>query len=40
MDGWETPLKYELVNGLPKLTAAGRDRAFGTADDVVLDYQK
>jgi hypothetical protein len=37
-DGWGTPIKYELKPEAGyRLIAAGRDRAFGTADDIVLD---
>ncbi len=37
-DGWGTPIKYERKpEGGFRLTAAGKDRAFGTADDAVLD---
>ncbi len=37
-DGWGTPIKYERKpeSGF-RLIAAGKDRSFGTADDIVLD---
>lgn len=37
-DGWGTPIKYERKpeSGY-KLIAAGKDRTFGTADDIVID---
>jgi hypothetical protein len=37
-DGWGTLIKYEPKSeGGYRLIAAGRDRTFGTADDIVLD---
>lgn len=35
LDQWGTPLRYELVTNSLSLRSAGRDRAFGTADDIV-----
>ena len=37
-DGWGTPIKYERKpeSGF-RLIAAGKDRTFGTADDIVID---
>lgn len=37
-DGWGTPIKYERQPEAGfRLIAAGKDRAFGTADDIVID---
>jgi hypothetical protein len=37
-DGWGTPFKYEkLSDSSYRLTGAGKDRTFGTDDDVVLE---
>jgi hypothetical protein len=37
-DGWGTPIKYERKPEAGfRLIAAGKDRAFGTADDIVID---
>jgi len=37
-DGWGSPLKYErLSESTYRLAAAGKDRTFGTADDIVLE---
>jgi hypothetical protein len=37
-DGWGTPIKYEkLSDSTYRLTAAGKDRTFGTDDDVALE---
>jgi len=37
-DAWGTPIKYErLSDSTYRLTAAGKDRTFGTDDDRVLE---
>jgi hypothetical protein len=37
-DGWGTPIKYEpKPEAGYRLIAAGRDRTFGTADDIVVE---
>jgi hypothetical protein len=37
-DGWGTPLKYErLSDSAYRLTAAGKDKTFGSDDDIVLE---
>ena len=37
-DGWGTPIKYERKPEAGyRLIAAGKDRTFGTADDIVID---
>lgn len=37
-DGWGTPIKYERKSESSfRLTAAGPDRVFGTADDIVFE---
>ena len=37
-DGWGTPIKYERKPEAGfRLIAAGKDRAFGTVDDIVID---
>ena len=37
-DGWGTPLKYErLSDSTYRLTGAGKDRAFDTDDDIVIE---
>jgi hypothetical protein len=37
-DGWGTPIEYEkLSDSTYRLTAAGKDRTFGTDDDVALE---
>ena len=37
-DGWGTPLKYErLSDSNFRLAAAGKDRTFGSDDDIVLE---
>jgi hypothetical protein len=37
-DGWGTPLKYErLSDSSYRLAAAGKDRTFGSDDDIVLE---
>jgi hypothetical protein len=37
-DGWGTPIRYERKPEAGfRLIAAGKDRAFGTADDIVID---
>jgi hypothetical protein len=37
-DGWGTPIKYELKPEAGfRLIAAGKDRTFGTADDITID---
>ena len=37
-DGWGTPIKYERKPEAGyRLIAAGKDKAFGTADDIVID---
>jgi len=37
-DGWGTPLKYErLSDSTYRLAAAGKDRTFGTEDDIVWE---
>jgi len=33
-DAWETPLRYELHDGIPKIASAGPDMIFGTEDDM------
>jgi hypothetical protein len=35
-DIWFTPLRYELVSGKPNIISAGKDREFGTSDDISL----
>ena len=38
-DGWGRPLKYErLSDSNYRLTSAGKDGAFGTADDIFVEY--
>ncbi len=37
-DGWGTPIKYERKTEAGyRLVSAGKDRTFGTADDIVID---
>jgi hypothetical protein len=37
-DGWGTPIKYERKPEAGfRLIAAGKDRTFGTADDITID---
>lgn len=37
-DGWGTALKYERLSEMTyRLAAAGKDRTFGTADDIVWE---
>ncbi len=37
-DGWGTPIKYERKPEAGyRLISAGKDRTFGTADDIVID---
>jgi hypothetical protein len=37
-DGWGTPIRYERKPEAGyRLIAAGKDRSFGTADDIVID---
>jgi len=39
MDAWGTEVKYEVVSETGfRLTSAGPDRAFGTADDISKEY--
>lgn len=39
LDAWGTAIKYErLSDDNFRLTSAGRDKAFGTSDDVVINY--
>lgn len=39
LDAWGTAIKYErLSDDNFRLTSAGRDKAFGTSDDVVIKY--
>ncbi len=33
-DPWNTPYRYTLVGEKPKITSAGKDKQFGTADDL------
>jgi hypothetical protein len=38
-DGWGRPLKYErLSDSNYRLISAGNDGAFGTSDDILLEY--
>jgi len=38
-DAWETEIKYEkLSDSAFRLTSAGRDRTFGTDDDIVQEF--
>ena len=38
-DAWETEIKYEkLSDSAFRLTSAGRDRTFGTDDDIVHEF--
>ncbi len=38
-DGWGRPLKYErLSDSNYRLISAGKDGAFGTSDDITLEY--
>lgn len=34
VDAWETPFRYDVIGTGYKISAAGPDRAFGTADDL------
>jgi hypothetical protein len=37
-DGWGTPLKYERLSGSTyRLSAAGKDKAFDTEDDIIIE---
>jgi hypothetical protein len=39
LDAWGTEIKYERVSSDNfRLTSAGRDKAFGTSDDIVINY--
>jgi hypothetical protein len=39
LDAWGTAIKYERVSSDNfRLTSAGRDKAFGTSDDIVINY--
>lgn len=39
LDAWGTAIKYErLSEDNFRLTSAGRDKAFGTSDDIVINY--
>ncbi len=39
LDAWGTSIKYERISDESfRLISAGKDRLFGTADDIVLDY--
>jgi general secretion pathway protein G len=33
-DAWDRDLKYQIVDGKPHLTSAGKDGVFGTEDDL------
>lgn len=33
-DAWGTPFRYELLDGVPRITSAGPDKIFGTEDDI------
>jgi general secretion pathway protein G len=33
-DFWGTPYRYRLVDGKPSIVSAGKDKMFGTADDI------
>ena len=37
IDSWNNPMKYRYVgnNNFPKITSAGKDMNFGTADDII-----
>jgi general secretion pathway protein G len=34
-DPWGTPYRYSLVDGSPRIVSAGRDKQFGTSDDLL-----
>lgn len=39
LDAWGTAIKYErLSDDNFRLTSAGRDKAFGTSDDIIVTY--
>jgi len=39
LDGWGTAIKYEKVSDENfRLISAGKDRTFGTSDDIIKDY--
>lgn len=39
LDGWGTAIKYERLSSDDfRLISAGKDKAFNTSDDIVIDY--
>jgi len=39
LDAWGTSIRYERISDESfRLVSAGKDRLFGTADDIILDY--
>jgi hypothetical protein len=37
VDGFGTPMRYQLLGGKPLLLSAGPDATFGTGDDIRSD---